>query len=118
MQPLVEVWAPLSVEVSTYVGANKTCVSFFSPPGSNTGIGKTTAIDLAKRGARVILACRSKQRGEAALEEVKKVSHVLSFMSKLTDLLPLTKQEKVLCSKGPTDKPVAAPSHAGAYSCL
>lgn len=42
--------------------------------GSNTGIGKTTAIDLAKRGARVILACRSKQRGEAAVEEVKRES--------------------------------------------
>lgn len=42
--------------------------------GSNTGIGKTTAIDLAKRGARVILACRSKPRGEAALEEVKSES--------------------------------------------
>ncbi|XP_051253989.1 dehydrogenase/reductase SDR family member 13 [Dicentrarchus labrax] len=42
--------------------------------GSNTGIGKTTAIDLAKRGARVILACRSTQRGEAALEEVKRES--------------------------------------------
>uniref|UniRef100_A0A671WXZ4 Dehydrogenase/reductase (SDR family) member 13b.1 n=1 Tax=Sparus aurata TaxID=8175 RepID=A0A671WXZ4_SPAAU len=42
--------------------------------GSNTGIGKVTAIDLAKRGARVILACRSKQRGEAALEEVKRES--------------------------------------------
>ncbi|XP_008277075.1 dehydrogenase/reductase SDR family member 13-like [Stegastes partitus] len=42
--------------------------------GSNTGIGKTTAIDLAKRGARVILACRSRQRGEAALEEVKRES--------------------------------------------
>nr|XP_020496635.1 dehydrogenase/reductase SDR family member 13-like [Labrus bergylta] len=42
--------------------------------GSNTGIGKETAIDLAKRGARVVLACRSKQRGEAALEDVKKAS--------------------------------------------
>ncbi|KAM4566108.1 dehydrogenase/reductase SDR family member 13-like [Odontesthes bonariensis] len=42
--------------------------------GSNTGIGKTTAIDLAKRGARVVLACRSKQRGEAALEEIKRES--------------------------------------------
>uniref|UniRef100_UPI0037E7F361 dehydrogenase/reductase SDR family member 13-like n=1 Tax=Semicossyphus pulcher TaxID=241346 RepID=UPI0037E7F361 len=42
--------------------------------GSNTGIGKETAIDLAKRGARVILACRSRQRGEAALEDVKRES--------------------------------------------
>lgn len=42
--------------------------------GSNTGIGKTTAIDLAKRGARVILACRSVQRGEVALAEVMRES--------------------------------------------
>lgn len=41
--------------------------------GSNTGIGKMTAIDLAKRGARVILACRSRERGEAALADVKRV---------------------------------------------
>ncbi|KAL4647196.1 dehydrogenase/reductase SDR family member 13-like [Arapaima gigas] len=38
--------------------------------GGNTGIGKTTAIDLARRGARVILACRSKERAEAAVREI------------------------------------------------
>uniref|UniRef100_A0A4W4F321 Dehydrogenase/reductase (SDR family) member 13a, tandem duplicate 1 n=1 Tax=Electrophorus electricus TaxID=8005 RepID=A0A4W4F321_ELEEL len=32
--------------------------------GSNTGIGRATALDLAKRGARIILACRDKQRAE------------------------------------------------------
>lgn len=42
--------------------------------GSNTGIGKRAAVDLAKRGARVIMACRSRERGESAMEDVKKES--------------------------------------------
>lgn len=42
--------------------------------GSNTGIGKQTAIDLAKRGGKIYLACRDVTRGEAALVEVKEAS--------------------------------------------
>ena len=42
--------------------------------GGNAGIGKETALDLAKRKARVILACRSKEKAEAAVEEIKKQS--------------------------------------------
>ena len=42
--------------------------------GGNAGIGKETAVDLAKRRARVILACRSKEKAEAAVEEIKKRS--------------------------------------------
>ena len=38
--------------------------------GANAGIGKATAAAIADTGATVILACRSKERGEAALGEL------------------------------------------------
>jgi NAD(P)-dependent dehydrogenase (short-subunit alcohol dehydrogenase family) len=42
--------------------------------GGNAGIGKATAIGLAKLGAHVVIACRSKERGLAAVEEIQKES--------------------------------------------
>lgn len=42
--------------------------------GANTGIGKENAIDLAKRGGKIYIACRDIQRGEEALKEIRKVS--------------------------------------------
>lgn len=38
--------------------------------GANSGIGYCTARELARRGARVLLACRSEQRGKAAAERL------------------------------------------------
>ena len=38
--------------------------------GANTGIGKETARGLADRGATVILACRSVERGQEAAKEI------------------------------------------------
>jgi len=42
--------------------------------GSNTGIGKETARALAARNARVILACRSVERGQEALQDIIKTT--------------------------------------------
>jgi len=39
--------------------------------GANTGIGRVTARELARRGARVVLACRSRERTAAALDETR-----------------------------------------------
>lgn len=42
--------------------------------GANTGLGKATALELAKRGGKVYMACRSEERGNAALKEIKEAS--------------------------------------------
>lgn len=39
--------------------------------GANTGIGRVTARELARRGAHVFLACRSEERAQGALQEVR-----------------------------------------------
>ncbi len=43
--------------------------------GANSGIGKAAAVKLAALGARVIMACRSVQRGAQALEDVRRQSN-------------------------------------------
>ncbi|XP_051867569.1 retinol dehydrogenase 13-like isoform X2 [Pristis pectinata] len=39
--------------------------------GANTGIGKETAQELARRGGRIILACRNMEKCEAAAREIR-----------------------------------------------
>jgi len=48
--------------------ANKT----FIITGANAGIGKITARELARQGAHVILACRSKAKTEAVIADIKR----------------------------------------------
>lgn len=42
--------------------------------GGNSGIGKATAIGLAKTGANVVIGCRDEKKAKAAVEEIKKAS--------------------------------------------
>ena len=44
--------------------------SFISDTGSNTGIGKVTAHEISKKGARVILLCRNIDKAESAASEI------------------------------------------------
>jgi NAD(P)-dependent dehydrogenase (short-subunit alcohol dehydrogenase family) len=42
--------------------------------GANSGVGLATATELARRGATVVMACRSASRGEQALKEARQRS--------------------------------------------
>ncbi|XP_053501298.1 dehydrogenase/reductase SDR family member 13 [Ictalurus furcatus] len=57
--------------------------------GGNTGIGKATAMELAGRGARVILACRNQKKAEAAISDIKKVTRSTDVVYMQLDLSSL-----------------------------
>ena len=54
--------------------------------GANAGIGKATALGLAKMGATVVMVCRSRERGEVAMAEIKRKSGNRSVFLLLADL--------------------------------
>ncbi len=54
--------------------------------GANSGIGKATALGLANIGATVVMVCRSQERGEAALAEIKQKSSNERIFLLLADL--------------------------------
>lgn len=53
-----------------YEGSSRIDKKIVIITGSNTGIGKETALELAKRGAHVVLACRDVKKCESAREDI------------------------------------------------
>lgn len=58
------------------------------------GIGKFIALDFARRGARVILACRSESRGSAAVKEIREKTGNSDVHLRLVDLSSLDSVRK------------------------
>jgi NAD(P)-dependent dehydrogenase (short-subunit alcohol dehydrogenase family) len=57
--------------------------------GANSGIGYYAALELARKGAHVLLACRNKERGDAALARVRAAVRNASAEVVLLDLASL-----------------------------
>lgn len=54
--------------------------------GANSGIGKATAIELARQGATIIMVCRNETKGKQAQEEIIKTSTNKNVFLELCDL--------------------------------
>lgn len=73
---------------------DKTCII----TGSNTGIGKATAMGLASLGNEVIMVCRDKERGEKSRQQIIKESknnevHLLiADLSSMNEVIKLSKE--------------------------
>jgi NAD(P)-dependent dehydrogenase (short-subunit alcohol dehydrogenase family) len=57
--------------------------------GANSGIGYVTARELARRGARTVLACRDERRGRAALDRLRRELPEAQVELRLLDLADL-----------------------------
>lgn len=63
--------------------------------GANTGLGYETALSLAKKGATVIMACRSRSKAEVAKHKIKKAVPAANLEIMEVDLSSLKSVQKM-----------------------
>ncbi len=69
--------------------------------GANTGIGRVTAVELARKKARVILACRSEERARPVLQEIAAAGDHADFLHlDLADLTSVRRAAGQLLTRG------------------
>ena len=86
--------------------------------GANTGIGYETGIDLAKRGARVILACRDINKAVKAAEEIRQKSCNGNVITEYLDLASLDSVKKFATKMNEQEERIdILINNAGIMSC-
>lgn len=86
--------------------------------GANSGIGKATATELAKLGARVILACRDLSKAQAALNDIRRVTsngELKALPLDLASLESVRKFAKLFCAT--ENKLDVLINNAGIFQC-
>jgi retinol dehydrogenase-12/retinol dehydrogenase-13 len=63
--------------------------------GCNSGIGKETAIELAKKGSGIVMLVRASQKSQQAFEEIKRESGSENVVQKYVDLTSLRSIKRV-----------------------
>ncbi|KAG8075404.1 hypothetical protein GUJ93_ZPchr0006g45422 [Zizania palustris] len=74
--------------------------------GANSGIGFATAEGLASRGATVYMLCRNKERGEAALSQIKSKTGNSNVHLEICDLSSLNEVKSFAAKFTSTDRPL------------
>ena len=72
--------------------------------GANSGIGKETALGLAELGAHVVMVCRNREKGQLALEDVRRQSRssqVDLMIADLSSQASVRELAKQICAKYP-----------------
>ena len=76
--------------------------------GANSGLGLVTARELARKGARVVLACRNLDKGRAALDTCERAVAGAAPELEELDLASLTSVQAFACllytSPSPRDR--------------